>query len=250
MKESFSAKPLERKETAEVAQEWLNSRKEEAHLKQVEIWKDILESKGEDGVRNLFLTLINERLTNDGRQALPPGLVKNLSYQEVVSASASEVAGIKITRSVFIFEDVKSFQNFYGAIDGMEESHWDKISARGFVTAFDINMPDGKSERVSLIVAPRGNDEISHEVRHTIDPYLDERKGYDRVLCEFFAYYTQILEAAYRNNRLGRIWNDLNASAWGAESSYYSEYSKDTENPISFKEYGALVQQVTEKFNP
>ncbi len=213
------------------------------------MWNDALDAKGEKGVQELFLNMINQGLGAYGREALSPDLIKDLSVREVTSASASEIAGTKITRPVLIFNDVKSFKRFYGALTGAEEAHWDQVSSRGFNTEMNVQMADGTNESVTLIVAPLQENHIAHEVRHTIDPYLLDRKGYDRLLCELFAYYTDVTESPRAKEKPERIWDDLIAAMWGddKEGSYYKEYSTEAENSISWIEYGKLVKQASQK---
>lgn len=257
LRENLKNRPIPQENTKEAGEKgpesWLNMRKEAAYQKQLENFGEILKTKGEEGVRATFLDYVNAALAKEKRAPLSPDFVKGITYHEVTSDSASEVAGAKITRPVFIFDTTRNFKQFYGALSGQEEPHWDQISTRGFVASFGVQMPDGQVESISMIVAGPEDLHISHEVRHTVDPYLHERKGYDNLLCELFAYYQDSLQSPHAEGKARTIspekmWQDFAVNVAGIrESDYYTDNTSDAKNPISFDQYRQLVSRAVEK---
>lgn len=119
---------------------------------------------------------------------------ENIHFAAVTSFTASEIAGKKITRGVFLVSDdevYKKLEKVFGESEG--DTHGVVIRGQLF-----NDLPHYRD--VGIILSKDNDKVIGHEVRHTIDPHLvgndhTERKGNDRILEEAFAEYQNLVVA-------------------------------------------------------
>jgi len=200
-------------------------------------------NEGSHKVKELLLSLINSGLEETEIKPLNMELLREIDLKIVRSESASEIAGQAIERPVFVFKSTETFKRFNAALTGSTDAQ--DITSRGFVTDLDMAIRNGVRIRIQLIVAAPDNKHIDHEIRHTIDPYLGQREGYNRILEETFAYYWQCILKGRWQQEPSRLWDDLRASIWG-DSSYYTEYSEAADHKITFNEYGRLTGRIVD----
>ncbi|MFA7244756.1 MAG: hypothetical protein WC070_01080 [Candidatus Magasanikbacteria bacterium] len=225
---------------------------EEREAAYKKLWTTLSKIEIEQGshkTKELLINLVNSGLSDTGRGSLNIELLDELDLKIAKSESASTIAGREINRPVFIFRTNEAFKNFYIALTGSTDFDvHGEITTRGFVTDLDIEVESGKKARIKLIVAAPGNKYIGHEIRHTIDPHLGRREGYDGILEEVFAYYWEtIVEGRYKEGS-DKLWDDMRASIWSGkgEDDYYAHYSEKAAKKMTFDEYGQLTGRIVE----
>jgi len=234
-------------DTRDISQAWLSAEKETAYKQLDSYLFEIYEQEGQDGLRELLITSINENLRSKyGRGPIDAELVRGVDFKRVTSASASKIAGQEITRPVFVFQSERSFKEFYFQLTGFEKSkNPECVEARGFVTDLSWDIGNGKKVMIKLIVSAPDQKSIAHEVRHSIDSNTGSRDGYDGILDELFAYYWETI--VDRGNRTeNEMWHDLRAHIWSNENSYYAKYTETAKKKMTYREYGEMTGKIIE----
>lgn len=245
---------------AQSSQEWLSERKELAYEALTKKLSLIFEEEGQEGIRDYFLKLINAALQLDQRRIISSELLSSVELSVVSSASASQIAGKTIERPAFVFTDLDQWKKFHHTVFSGEEGvdmgeGWKKCSTAALAIPFNIRVPDGSIEEVKLIFSPLNRGSIGHEVRHTIDPQVLERAGYDRILEELFAYYHDDIldeeEVKRCKNQPDDLWQGFIASVWGSRGAYYKTFSESEKQrggkELRYEEYGRLVKKAVDK---
>ncbi len=206
---------------------WLDLEKEKAYEDLLSGIDSIEMAGGKKAIQEAFIKVFNA-------YDLKTEEIGSLEYVKVESVSASEVAGKKIIRPIFIFFDISEFQELSKKIRGDAG-----MSSRGMVIAGSNFPEDSLLHKTGLIIATSGINFISHEIRHTIDPNLEKRVGEDIILNELFGYYQKtIIEAdlkkyAHIKNPEDGPWNTLTQEV--GQDIYYNKAKKNTK--LSFEQY-------------
>ncbi|MBI2483618.1 hypothetical protein HYV71_00335 [Candidatus Uhrbacteria bacterium] len=234
---------VEAVEKREEPQEWLDQKREAAYAEFGKILSELEESGGVEGVQKWYADFFNPALTEAGLEPLKPEDVQSLRYLDVISESSSRIAGKEIRRPVLIFTNIGEYQRFSSRLQGEHG-----MSSRGMYLPRDIFAEGDLLRETGLLIATGNKEFIDHEVRHSIDPNLEARKGYDGILDEAFAYYQQdIVEGrseAYRHLAKPEDgpWRRFAGSIGG--EIYGETYSKGAEKKLSSDELAKLSQDV------
>lgn len=156
-----------------------------------------------------------------------------IDFVAVTSDSASEVAGKKIQRGVFVVNDERVYQK-------LEKVFWERSGKNHGVVIDGLYFPNIPNYRdVGIILSKNNNATQSHEVRHTIDPYrAADRKGYDGLLAEAFAEYQNLI--CEKGD-----WKKF--EDFIAMEEYYDTYTKGAEQKMTEDEWRELVGHVVKK---
>lgn len=222
---------------------FINQDKEIAY-KKLESILTKLESKGPNKTRELLLDLLNTAREQDGDAPIDKELLNEVGLKIVTSDSASQIAKQTITRPVFIFKSLNAFKKFISVLRNIPVQN---VTTRAFVTTLNLQIDKEKTTQVELIISTATDqDHIAHEIRHTIDPLLHERIGYDRILSEVFAYYWEAVIAKKNSTDPEKVWRNLRAAIWSDKDGYFKEYSTEASKKITFEEYGNLTGKIIE----
>lgn len=159
-------------------------------------------------------------------------------FIEATSASASRVAGRKITRPTFVFRSHEQFKQFTKKLVG--------IGVEGI--AFPSSIFGARADMdvaVNLIFSAPNKDTIGHEIRHTMDVNMEDRHGYDRMISEAFAYYHDEVFAQCESDEEKvptQKWNNLEVML--ADEAYHKAYSIDHQKPITLDAYKQLAREL------
>ena len=215
------------------SQPWLDREREDAFQKQIKYFEKLDAA----AVRNAFLTIFNPGIP-EGKQPLVPDDIKSLTYATVVSEGASEIADHEIARPFFYFRDTVEFQNFYDRLTG-------HLGSGGFhLPGSAFGEDAGIWNKTGIMVTTDNLTFVTHEIRHTADPYVETRAGADKMISEVFAYYQEMIldsEAGLRKmvDPVNGPWNMMRAAVTGR--GYYDEYFK-TEEEKKLLSYDAFKQ--------
>lgn len=116
-----------------------------------------------------------------------PKQYSKIKFVLLNSTSLDEVTGTKIVRPMFVVDDEELYKNIESIFDMQAgETHGIHFNPG----LFDEKTPWGK---VGLIISRDNDTTMTHEARHSVDPYLvygsEKRIGYDRAIAELFAFY-------------------------------------------------------------
>ncbi|MFH2062547.1 MAG: hypothetical protein ABIJ46_00125 [bacterium] len=227
------------KEKAEGVQPWLNLERE----KSFEVLRAAfrgLEGSGsreqrERKFREWFLDFINAALEAGDREPLEPADVSSVFLGEFRSASASEIAGTDIIRSVVCFEDILQYQRLAARMDGrcVADDGGTFIPGKAF-------SDDHIMHQIGLIISAADDYFIQHEIRHSIDPHLDSRSGEGLVLTEAFALYRQVIVESDSTEK------ELFGALARVLKNYYDDYLDESDLPMSQSEFDLVCEKVVE----
>ncbi|HEU0051130.1 MAG TPA: hypothetical protein VFQ60_03695 [Patescibacteria group bacterium] len=157
---------------------------------------------------------------------------KKIRYVVQESASASEVAGRKIKRGIFIVDDDELYQKLHHVFSpGSSPSHGVYITGSGF-----SYLPGWRE--TGVLIMKNQSDAIDHEIRHSIDPHENtfaKREGYHQLLAELFAEYHHLVVQE-------KDWMEL--AKFVANEGYYEEFTHGkykSERPINLEAWWKLV---------
>ncbi len=220
-------------------QEWLNMRRERAYAAVTDEIRtnmergrsagDLLASVVRNGTHYTHLGTV-ERF-----KSLSPQELDTIRCYDVHSVYASQVAGTKITRPMFVIEDAATYRKLestYGLTEGTSDG----------VALPDIVFNDLPNWRDISVVLSRNNDRaIRHEIQHSIDPNLSKRKGYDRIVGELFAYVA--------GDRDKNVINWAGVERGVLSSSYHGKYSGQVpeQQQYSYDEWKTKVAEALAK---
>jgi hypothetical protein len=230
-------------EKREEAQEWLDQKREAAYVELKKNFTDLEQSGGTEAVQKWFTDFFNPALIEAGIEPLKPEDVQSLRYLEVISESATRIAGKEIARPVLIFTNIGEYQRFSTRLQGKQG-----MASRGMNLPRDMFAEGDLLRETGLLIATGNKAFIGHEIRHSIDPNLELRKGYDSILDEAFAYYQQdIVEAclkgyAHLTKPEDGPWRTLAGSIGG--EIYGETYAKNAEKKLTSEELKKLTQDV------
>ncbi len=222
----------------EAPQEWLNQDREQAYAALQQIFKDIEKTGGQEAIRQWFADFFNPPLIAEGFSPFTPEDFSSLNYSVVSSESVSRVAGREVARPVLMFFDIGEYQRFVTKIwgDGM-------LSSRGMNLPREI-FPEGELlNKTGLLITTADTELIRHEIAHSIDPNLGERKGYDCLLDEVVGYYNSemVQNLEQGNKNAARL-----LAAALSSPIYYELYTKETDHVVTLEEFRALATRVAE----
>jgi hypothetical protein len=215
-------------------QPWLNMAREKAFQTQIAHFEKLDDA----AVRDAFLTIFNPSIS-DGSPLLTTEDLRSLTYITVSSTGSSEIAEYEIKRPVFYFGNMSEFQKFYERIFGRRGSGGFHLPGSAF------GEDAGIWNETGLMVTTNDTSVVTHEIRHTIDPYVGSRGGAHNMISEAFAYYQErILDVERGLVKLG----DPTAGPWPRMHSvltadiYYNEYFKteDERSKTTYEEFKRL----------
>ncbi|HJN84710.1 MAG TPA: hypothetical protein QF873_00125 [Patescibacteria group bacterium] len=227
---------IEKKEEVEGAQEWLDQDREAAYAELIKQFK-VEEAKGPDAIKEWFAAFVNPAIEAKGAPPISTEDLKSLMFIEVTSDSASEIAGQDINRPVILFQDIGEFQRFSIKVQGEKG-----MASRGMNIAPSAFDKDSIYAKTGLLIGTPMVDFIGHEVRHSIDPHVGQREGYNAILDEAFAYYHD--EVATKDRSPEQAFNALRAN-FGSDF-YYEHFAVDAETPLTREQYGELTGEVVD----
>lgn len=122
------------------------------------------------------------------------------------SATAAAISGRETVRPILIFDDPSQLEKIMQRFGGGESTNgmFLPISGRGELPA---HVPPGYAPlaRAGLLLSRKGKeDTMGHEIRHSIDPLVKTRRGFNEILTELFAFATQV---GLRRDVLTRMLN-------------------------------------------
>jgi hypothetical protein len=218
-------------------QEWLDQEREQAFDEVMETFEN-MKKEGEAEPQKWFVEFFNPALQYLGKEPLTLEDVSSLRVVKVTSESASQIAGKEINRPIFLFTDIAQYQKFSKLLQGTAGSRG--MNLKG------IFAEGSALEKTGMLISVPAPDFIGHEVRHSIDPHLGERGGWNGVLDEAFAYYQDTIVTAkpenfkHLSNPEDGPWNSLRFNLEN-DISLRKKVNGQTED-----EYKALCRSVVE----
>ncbi len=241
----IETKPEITKESEEKEPEsWLNMEREGVFAKEIEFFENIIKTE-EGGVelRRIFLMMFNGPIVEAGRPALTSEELSSLEYVAVTSTGCSEISGHKIERPILLFGDTSEFDNFYKRLTG-------ELGSGGFHLQGNVFDKNSGWSKTGLIITTNNRDFITHEVRHTVDPYIGERTGTDSMIEEAFGYYQEMVTDCFSGKRqagdpINGPWVMLQTAITGV--SYYEKYFPDAEQRPTYEEFQEAGEVLVKK---
>ena len=214
---------------------WLDQEREKAYSKQIKDFsQEVLGEDQQEVIRSWFSKIFGI----DAKD------LSSFTYLQIESKSSSEIAGREIVRPFFLFSKTSEFQKFTKKISGHMDS-------RGMVIPGDIFPEKSGFYTTGMLVVTNDKEAMSHEIRHSIDPYLDQRKGENIILSELFGFYQKcILEDIDPKDEEDKRWKLLEERI---NARVYYETIKDEfdgsyeEFKQKVKESVYIVKSLTEK---
>ena len=221
----------EQRESESQEQPWLNKDREEAY----KVLSEGLPKQDETTVHKWLSDLANHNKADKNAPEFTYEDFNSAAVINVLSEGASKIAGREIVRPVIIFSDFDQFNRFASVWGGNKE---------GFVME-GSNFKEGDIfKKTGLIFTNRKLEAIGHEIIHTIDPYIEDRKSFHSSIGELAAQIHGL------RGDTGKIDNsdwELFVTIMGG---YYEQYAKDTnvgEILLSKDEYTDVLKKMTEK---
>ncbi len=220
-------------------QEWLDMERESAYKEQLAFFRESKDPCEEFGK---VINGVIEALSGPG---LSPAEIAEFQIADVDSKSASELAGTEIARSVLIVKNPETLKKILNGISGgVGERTGITLGTKIPAKLFQIykNVPGAERfTKTGLILSDGGSENISHEIRHSLDPLVDERKGQDRVLEEAIAYYQKHIVESKGD------WKTFSERV--CHRDYYQRYTPTSEREEKtyeqFKEnFGRIVEKI------
>ncbi len=181
-KENVTSKEF--KEAGEL-QPWIDQSREQEFQKLTEFFDKVKETGGTEAVKNWFIDYINKNPSFRGRVNISSKDIESMDVVNVQSKSASQIAGADIVRPVVLFSNPEEYNRFMSLL-GVESSDAVIMHRNKWI--------DDTFSKTGLIMSKMGEqDNVSHEIRHSIDPHVESRRGYDHVLTEAAAWYQYLI---------------------------------------------------------
>lgn len=225
----------------EEPQEWLDMERENSYDQVGLMFADIQEGQTAYGIQNWLRKLVNPYIVEANLPEIESSEIESLQYVNFFSETASKVAGKEIMRPILMFSDISEYQNFSIKLRGKSSA-----ASRG------MNIPgslfsSGPLHKTGLIISTDNKEYNNHEVFHSIDPNLEERLGYDRILTEMFANYQQIIVEA--NLKYYRHLPKPEDGPWGTlsreiDETYLDKFLEDTDEKLSNEEFKQLMKDI------
>ena len=216
---------------------WLDMEREQTYKQLI---NDITTSheKGKTGGEYLA-ELVKKHILDYGTKVrfdnwLKPKDHDRVHFYILTSTSLNEVAGTRIERPLFIVDDEKLYQNIRAMFGS---SNQDKTHGAVLPPGFFDN--NTKWSEVGLIIVKNRETTAIHEVRHTVDPNVNKRTGYNRVISEIFAYYKEHVldkEEPEWDEVISRVGHKL----------YHKNYSSnlDDDSKLTHEEFNNKIRKV------
>lgn len=165
------------------AEDWIDQERETAFARLKDFFHTTLTGpEGIDGIHQWFIDCFNPAIEHEKRESLRREDVSSLRIVEASSASANAVAGTVLQRPILVFTDINQLRHFYQTLSGVRSE-----TVGGFVIAPE-NFGEGDLSKTGLILSSNMDRTVSHELRHTVDPFVHKRE--DDILDEAFAYFS------------------------------------------------------------
>lgn len=229
-------------ESAEGVQSWLDREREEAYKGVRDYFLEIMgEGTVEEKERNIrkwWLEFCNKSFASNKVELLKPEHVESLLVIDYKSEAASKIAGKEISRPMIVYTDLKEYKEFASRFNGVEDT-----SAGMNIWGGNFHS-ESPFHKTGLIVTVAAEENMNHEILHSIDPHVDTRKGPDGILCEAFTFY---------QDRIVEADGSIEEGFWRLTkmmSHYYHDYGQDADPPMSpeeFKEYCGRISQALQK---
>ena len=222
-------------------QEWLDMKRENSYDQVNRMLADIQEGQTTYGIQNWLRRLVNPAMVEANLQEIESSEIESLQYVNFTSEAASKVAGKEINRPILMFSDISEYQNFSIKLRGEPG-----VASRGMNIPRSL-FPSGQLHETGLIISTDNKEFINHEIFHSIDPNSEERRGYDRILTEMFAYYQQIIVEADLKH-YGHL-SKPEDGPWGTlsreiDETYLDKYLEDTNEKLSDEELKQLMKDI------
>jgi hypothetical protein len=228
-------------EQVEKPQEWLDQEREQAFGDLSALFNKIRKESGPEGIRQWLADLWNPALAASGQELLSQEDLKSLDCFDVHAVASSEVAGRKIIRPVLVFKDHKELQNLASRLTGQPKSE-----TLGFVVPKTLFEEGSLLGKTGLLITDPYERVLGHEIRHTIDPLLGSRKGYDRIVDEVFAFYHDNLiepkDEQASMKKEDKSW--LNFAKSIGHETYFQAYSGEAEEQLTMDDFVELSDLV------
>ncbi len=236
---------IEKKPLRERAQNWLRQDREMSYARLGLMFDNLFDQGGVEAVQQWLLDYFNPFIEQMGREPLKLEDVKSLTISHAVSKSATEIAGQEISRSLLLFTDTGEYQRFSSRLQGEAG-----MASRGMNIPRELFSEGDILHETGLLIASPNKVFIGHEILHSIDPHLGQRKGYDRLIEEAFAYYTEeIVNAnpkhyAHLKDPAEGPWRFLANSISG--ESYWQKYSQEAEGKLTMDAFHTRAHEISQ----
>lgn len=218
---------IRRLETAfsekEPGEPWLDQEREQAFKTLSGAFKDMVEGpEGLAAFQRWFVDFFNVTIEAAGRPALTVNDIQSVVVVEATSGSANMVAGKELKRPVIVFNDLRELQNFAYVLTGSESGR----HARGFVISPKSFGDEPVLGKTGMIFSFGVGEGASHEIRHTIDPYVHKRE--DHLIDEAFAYFSECFSKD-EDLRNDMNWKRLISNVRASESTNHAASARGGE---------------------
>lgn len=124
-------------------------------------------------------------------------LASDFTSVEIVfaqSATAAVLTNRNVSRPILVFHDNAQFAKLRSIFSAGESSNgfFAPITGRGKMPSHIHSEFQPLANAGLLVSKPNSNTTLSHEIRHSIDPLMLARDGFNSILSELYAYSTQM----------------------------------------------------------
>ncbi len=224
------------------AQGWYDESKEKKQNNLAEFFEKLHEKGGELLSRKEYLEFFEPIIKSNSQKRYTTEEMKSLQIEIINCKSASVIAGREVKRVVARFCNRNQYYKFVKGLYGASY-------APGYgLYHLSSDFKGTIFEKTGIIIAYQKEvlswDEsvVGHEIRHSIDPNINKRIGYDRILSEVFAYYYGSLIDSSNSVGEDTSWNSFQKAI--SNKRYYDCYVRDALKKINKTKFNDLCQIV------
>lgn len=230
---------------------WINKSRERVYHKIIAEIDAVLDGTGPtagDYIKQVIISgATDPRVIERANALLTPDVLSHIRIVTVRSASLSRLAKREITRPVVLVDGDAAYVALEKVFRGDRAGTSHGIHLSGYINKHEL------WSKVGLVLSKAGQeDTMTHEMRHSVDPFIargiEQRTGYNNLLCELFAEYIVIIQAdAELHNQADPAYQQTwkNFEALVSHKSYYDQYSKSLleSKKISYGDFRKLVHE-------
>lgn len=223
---------------------WINKERERSYARVNEEIREATEIRGQSGGDYLYELIVNnakdQKYRKQCKELFNDQIRQGIEVRIVTSDSLAKIAGRPIRRPVFVIKDPSVYQTLEAIFDHKPGT------SHGLHFPPGVFPDDENWSKIGMILAHDNTSTIDHEVRHSADPFttkdLNTRRGYNKLLAELFAEYTEVVSTSIGSNEETTAWRGVERLV--GLRSYYKNFSKyvKEENRLSFEEWQELVE--------
>lgn len=230
---------------------WVNKARERVYHRIVAEIDTVLDGSGTTAGEYLKQVILEGATNPDvlarANEILTDDVLRHIEINKVTSDSLSALANREITRPVIRVHSEAAYQALERVFIGDDAGGTHGIHLSGFINKHPlwskVGLVVSKAERMNTVI---------HEMRHSVDPFIargiEQRTGYNNLLCELFAEYVKVITADKKTRNhvspeFNQAWQEVESLV--QNKAYYDQYSKTLPESkrIDYETYKQTVKQ-------